>query len=225
MVGVDNTPARRNIYVVSNRLPYSIKLLDNGNYDFKASSGGLASALRGLSQFVQFRWYGWPGLEIPDAKKHFVRDELAKHHAIPVFFGKELADRHYNGFSNKILWPLLHYQINEICISQPDWEAYQEVNCLFAESIAPEVSKKSMVWIQDYHLLLLPQILRHELKTRGAEHVKIGFFLHTVFPASDFFRIFPMRKDILTGLLNCDVVGFHNLDYCTHFIDCCHKIL
>jgi len=99
------------------------------------------------------------------------------------------------------------------------------VNRLFAESIAPEVSQNSMVWIQDYHLLLLPQILRNELKARGAENVKIGFFLHTVFPASDFFRILPMRKDILKGLLSCDVVGFHNLDYTSHFLDCCRKIL
>lgn len=75
-------------------------VLDNENYDLKVSSGGLASALRGLSQFVQFKWYGRPGLEIPDAKKMSVRGELAKHHVIPVFFGKELADRRYNGFSS-----------------------------------------------------------------------------------------------------------------------------
>ena len=157
---------RKNICVVSNRLPISVKRLDNGNYDFSISSGGLVGALRDLSQSQQFKWYGRPGLDIPEAKKQFVRDELAKHHAIPVFFGKELADKHYNGFSSqysfkhpleltkfldKILRPLLHYQINETCISQPDWNAYQDVNQLFAESIADGISDNSIIWIQDYH--------------------------------------------------------------------------
>ena len=100
MVEVDNITVRQNIYMVSNRLPVNLKLLDNGKYDVKVSSGGLASALRGLSQSVQFKWYGWPGLEIPDANKTSVRGALAKHHVTPVFFGKELADRHYNGFSS-----------------------------------------------------------------------------------------------------------------------------
>jgi trehalose 6-phosphate synthase len=128
-------------------------------------------------------------------------------------------------FSDKILWPLLHYQINEICISQPDWEAYQDVNRLFAEAIEEEISDNSIVWIQDYHLFLLPQMLRRELKERGKKNVKMGFFLHTVFPASDFFRILPVRRDIIASVLNCDVIGLHNIDYAAHFLDCCHKIM
>ncbi len=101
MGSLDADSERKNICVVSNRLPISVKLLDNGNYDFSISSGGLVGALRDLSQSLQFKWYGWPGLDIPDAKKQFVRDELAKHHAIPIFFGKELVDKHYNGFSSQ----------------------------------------------------------------------------------------------------------------------------
>lgn len=128
-------------------------------------------------------------------------------------------------FQDKILWPLLHYQTNEIYISQPDWKAYQEVNRLFAESLVAELCDNDIVWVQDYHLFLLPSALRTALNATAKKNIKIGFFLHTVFPASDFFRILPVREEILTGLLNCDVVGFHNHDYTDHFINSCRKIL
>jgi trehalose-6-phosphate synthase len=114
--------------------------------------------------------------------------------------------------------------MHEIHLSQPDWEAYQEVNRCFAESLMPELSEGDIVWIQDYHLFLLPSFLRQALKDSKMD-VRIGFFLHTVFPDDDFLRILPVRKDILTGLLNCDLVGFHNPDYAEHFLQSCQKIM
>jgi trehalose 6-phosphate synthase len=114
--------------------------------------------------------------------------------------------------------------MHEIHLSQPDWEAYKETNQFFAESLIPHISEGDSVWIQDYHLFLLPYFLRQALKERHM-NVKIGFFLHTVFPASDFFRILPVKKDVLTGLLNCDLVGFHNSDYTNHFLQSCEKIM
>jgi trehalose-6-phosphate synthase len=114
--------------------------------------------------------------------------------------------------------------MHEIHLCQPDWESYQEVNRYFAESLVPALREGDCVWIQDYHLLLLPSFLRQALSERHM-NVQIGFFLHTVFPASDFFRILPVRKDILAGLLNCDLVGFHNPDYTEHFLQCCRKIM
>lgn len=124
---------------------------------------------------------------------------------------------------DKILWPLLHYQMHEIHLCQPDWESYREANRCFAESLVPALREGDCVWIQDYHLLLLPFFLRQSLNDHM--NVQIGFFLHTVFPASDFFRILPVRKDILAGLLNCDLIGFHNPDYTEHFLQCCRKIM
>ena len=114
--------------------------------------------------------------------------------------------------------------MHEIHLSVPDWESYQEVNRCFAESLLPEMSEGDVVWIQDYHLLLLPAFLREALK-RNKKEARIGFFLHTVFPSSDFLRILPVRKDILTGLLNCDLVGFHNNDYTEHFLQSCRRIM
>lgn len=89
------------IFIVSNRLPVSVSLSDDGIYDFKVSSGGLVGALQGLSQSTAFKWYGWPGLDIPHDDRGLVREELAKRQAVPVFFGKTLAERHYNGFCSK----------------------------------------------------------------------------------------------------------------------------
>jgi len=114
--------------------------------------------------------------------------------------------------------------MHEIHLSQPDWESYQEVNRCFAECLISELRDGDVVWIQDYHLFLLPAYLRQALIERKKE-VRMGFFLHTVFPASDFLRILPVRKDILAGLLHCDLVGFHNLDYTEHFLQSCQKIM
>jgi trehalose 6-phosphate synthase len=114
--------------------------------------------------------------------------------------------------------------MHEIKVSRPDWEAYQEVNRTFAATLISELEDGDIVWIQDYHLFLLPSYLSDLLKT-AKKKVKLGFFLHTVFPSSDFFRILPMRRDILEGLLACDLLGFHNHDYTTHFIQSCEKIL
>lgn len=91
------------IFVVSNRLPVSVKLLDDGTYDFTISSGGLVGALHGLSQYMKFRWYGWPRQDVPDSKRQFMKEELVKHNAVPVFLEKALAEKHYNGFSSRLL--------------------------------------------------------------------------------------------------------------------------
>lgn len=92
---------RGNILVVSNRLPVTINRSADGSYEYKMSSGGLVSALSGLKKTRNFKWFGWPGLEIPDAEKKRVYNDLVNlHNSIPVFLSEELADLHYNGFSN-----------------------------------------------------------------------------------------------------------------------------
>ena len=91
-----------NLLLVSNRLPITIRHSDDGSYDFSMSSGGLVSGLSGLSKSTTFYWYGWPGLEVPDADVPHVKQKLKdEYNAIPVFIDDELADRHYNGFSSE----------------------------------------------------------------------------------------------------------------------------
>jgi len=86
--------------------------------------------------------------------------------------------------TGSILWPLFHYHPGEISFNEEWWEAYQKVNGLFAEAIAKIVQDGDLVWIQDYHLMLLPSMLRKITK----KNIKIGWFLHTPFPSSEIYR-------------------------------------
>ncbi|KAK4094169.1 CAZyme family GT20 [Purpureocillium lilacinum] len=223
---VDNAQAPPGrLLLLSNRLPITIKRDDDGSYTFSMSSGGLVTGLSGLSKTTSFQWYGWPGLEVPenevDHMKKRLKDEYGAH---PVFIDDELADRHYNGFSNSILWPLFHYHPGEITFDESAWIAYQEVNRLFAKTVIKDVQDGDLIWVHDYHLMLLPQMLREEIGD-SKKNVKIGFFLHTPFPSSEIYRILPVRKELLAGLLDCDLIGFHTFDYARHFLSSCSRIL
>ncbi|ETN36528.1 alpha,alpha-trehalose-phosphate synthase (UDP-forming) [Cyphellophora europaea CBS 101466] len=211
------------LFVVANRLPISIKQRDDGGFDFGASAGGLASSLSGLASKTKFVWYGWPGIEVHRNDKEHLRQELERQHsAVPVFLSQELAEKHYNGFSNSILWPLLH-RMPDKADSHPEWsDAYKEVNEIFAENLIPQLEDGDKVWIHDYHLLLLPSAIRRRLRNKK---IKIGFFLHTPFPSEDFFSILPFREAICEGVFNSDVVGFHTRGYVEDFLDSAEKVL
>ncbi|MCJ1399310.1 Trehalose-6-P synthase/phosphatase complex synthase subunit [Xylographa trunciseda] len=213
------------LLLVSNRLPITIKRSEDGSYDFSMSSGGLVSGLSGLSKSTTFQWYGWPGLEVPEKEAGPLTERLKdEYNAVPVFIDDELADLHYNGFSNSILWPLFHYHPGEITFDESAWNAYEQANRLFAKAIASEVQDGDLVWVHDYHLMLLPAMLREEIGNTKA-NVKIGFFLHTPFPSSEIYRILPVRNEILLGVLHCDLIGFHTYDYARHFLSSCSRIL
>ncbi|KAJ3222652.1 Trehalose-6-P synthase/phosphatase complex synthase subunit, partial [Clydaea vesicula] len=212
------------LFIVSNRLPVTITKTENG-WNYKMSSGGLITALEGLKKEMSFIWIGWPGLEIPAEQQEIVKKELWDlHSCIPVFISNKIADAHYNGFSNSILWPLFHYHPGEIDFNEAYWNAYQIANQAFADSIMDQVEEGDLVWAQDYHLFLLPKMLREQLEAKSI-NVKIGFFLHTPFPSSEIYRILPVRREILLGVLHCNLIGFHTYDYCRHFLSSCTRIL
>jgi trehalose 6-phosphate synthase len=239
---VDDPKAPGRLLLVSNRLPITIKRSDDGSYAFSMSSGGLVTGLSGLSKSTTFQWYGWPGLEVPEAEAGpLVKRLQDEYGAVPVFVEDELADRHYNGFSSKkhglgpdiqaltlmtdsILWPLFHYHPGEITFDESAWTAYKEVNRLFAKTMAKDVKDGDLIWVHDYHLMLLPEMLREEIGS-SKKNVKIGFFLHTPFPSSEIYRILPVRNELLLGVLHCDLIGFHTYDYARHFLSSCSRIL
>lgn len=149
---------------------------------------------------------------------------MRDHSAVPVFLEKDLASKHYNGFSNSVLWPALHYQDSMINFKDCDWEAYQKVNRQFAVEIAFNAVDGNIVWVHDYHLMLLPQMLREEAEKRGKKLV-IGFFLHTPFPSGDMFRVLPVWRELLEGVLHCDLIGFHAPSYNANFKRTCSDLL
>jgi hypothetical protein len=125
---------------------------------------------------------------------------------------------------DSILWPLFHYHPGEITFDESAWEAYKEANRLFAKEIAKDVQDNDLIWVHDYHLMLLPAMLREEIGD-SKRNVKFGFFLHTPFPSSEIYRILPVRNEILNGVLHCDLIGFHTYDYARHFLSSCSRIL
>ncbi|KMQ41941.1 hypothetical protein HL42_7375 [Trichophyton rubrum] len=213
------------LLVVSNRLPLSLKRTDDGKYESSKSSGGLVTSLSGISESIGFQWFGWTGLEISEDEQQEVQKLLAKQDAVPIFLNKELANNHYNGFSNSILWPVLHYQPGTQHFDEKWWDAYQEVNQIFAKVVAEATSDGDLVWVHDYHLMLLPGILRREFVKQGKHSVKIGFSLHTPFPAAEVYRALPTNHELLEGVLDSDLIGFHTDDYAGHFADACSQIL
>ncbi|EJD55344.1 alpha,alpha-trehalose-phosphate synthase t [Auricularia subglabra TFB-10046 SS5] len=244
----------KRLLVVSNRLPITISKDAKGEYHFKMSSGGLVSALSGCKKQLNFTWIGWPGFYIPEKDRPLVDKRLEEEFSCQaVYLDDELADRHYNGFSNSILWPLFHYHPGEMNFDEANWHAYREANLRFAEAVRSQVKSGDMVWVQDYHLMLLPMLLRGlvdnkpgthqsevgriisdikendelqlEVKQDNVKDIKIGFFLHTPFPSSEIYRILPVRREILLGVLHCDLLGFHTYDYARHFLSSCTRIL
>lgn len=199
----------KKIIIVSNRLPVTV----SGD-SIKKSSGGLVSALDGAFDQNDMLWIGWPGTY---ESKSIIPSKLTKslakdYRCYPVFLSrKEVAD-FYQGFSNSCLWPMLHYFPQYVRYSAESWEAYVKINQRFAETIAEQASDTDLIWIHDYHLFLVPEMLR-KLNPK----LSIGFFLHTPFPSFEIFRCSPHRKEILNGLLGADLIGFHTYGYLRHF--------
>lgn len=124
---------------------------------------------------------------------------------------------------DRILWPILHYQ-SGVTFDDGPWQAYTRVNELFADQIANAADSGNLIWIHDYHLMLLPGLLRSRLEQQG-KSCAIGFSLHTPFPANDFWRALPVRKQLIDGLLASDLIGFHTDEYKQNFIDTCSNLL
>ncbi|KAF7713450.1 Trehalose 6-phosphate synthase [Penicillium ucsense] len=220
-MGSVNSSGEPRLIIASNRLPLSVKKID-GKYDVTPSSGGLVSALRGLKT-AEFLWLGWPGLAVDPSHRDRVDEQLAKEHAAAVYLDEDLAKDHYNGFSNAILWPILHYQAGK-SMTPTVWEAYRRVNEIFADSVSNEARDGDLIWVHDYHLFLLPQMLRDRLQAQG-KRCPIGFFLHTPFPADDYWRGLPFEEDLLQGVLGSDVIGFHTDEYKKNFVASCDVLL
>lgn len=140
--------------------------------------------------------------------------------AVPVRITAEQNHHYYIGFCKSVLWPLLHYETWHSSFRRKDWSAYSEVNRAFADAICSCYRPGDTIWIQDYHLMLLPAIIRERFP-----RAPIAFFLHSPFPSSELYRILPVREDLLKGVLGADVLGFQIWDYSRHFISSCNRVL
>jgi len=194
--------------VVSNRLPVTV------GETIEKSSGGMVAALEGLGENADFQWIGWAGgaVKDPDRKKEIASELKERFNYTPIFLSRQDADDYYTGFSNSSLWPLLHYMPTKARYEERWFDAYRQVNRLFADTVLEKTGEDDIVWIQDYHLLLLPAMLREK-----RPKMTIGFFLHTPFPSYEIFRCHPNREELMKGMLGADLIGFHTFGYLRHF--------
>ncbi len=206
--------------IVSNRLPVNITKKE-GQLLYKSSAGGLATGLGSIYKEGDNVWIGWPGLSIKKEKeKQTVTAELKKENMQPVFLSKAEIRDFYEGFSNGTLWPNFHY-FNQYAIYEQDlWESYKTVNYKFCLEILKVAEEGDTIWVHDYQLLLLPEMLREKLP-----NISIGFFQHIPFPSYEVFRLLPWRKEILFGMLGADLVGFHTYDDMRHFLSSASRLI
>ena len=207
--------------LVSNRLPLSFC---EKSQDFIPSSGGLVSAIKGLDAKKVGYDFEWMGVVTDDIdSEHVARlkeipfGDLRCH---PIVVPKETYNFYYNSFCNNVIWPLFHYESSIVQHSDQGWASYNKINELVADAIIQEAKEDDTVWIHDFHFFLVPGLIKAQ-----RPDLKVGFFLHIPFPSSEIFRELPQRKEILLSLITCDLVGFHDLSYLTHFKSSLSRVL
>ncbi|MFI2712691.1 trehalose-6-phosphate synthase [Micromonospora sp. NPDC018662] len=204
------------LVVVANRLPIDDSVAPDGAFEWRRSPGGLVSALHPLLRHTPATWVGWaggtgPAPDLPDVDGVRMR-------SVPLS-AEDFRD-HYEGFANATLWPLYHDAVEQPEYHRRWWEAYQRVNQRFAEAAAEVAEPGGLVWVQDYHLQLVPGLLR-----ALRPDLRIGFFLHVPFPPPELFMQLPRRAELLRGMLGADLIGFQRAQAAHNFAQLAAKVL
>lgn len=197
------------LVIVANRLPVDRVRKTDGSIAWRRSPGGLVSALEPVMRENDGAWIGWPGSDDDDLEP-FVEDGLS---LVPVALTELEIEEFYEGFSNGTLWPLYHDVVAKPEFHREWWDSYVEVNQRFADRAAEVASAGATVWVHDYQMQLVPQMLR-ELRP----DLRIGFYLHIPFPPAELFSQLPWRRQLLEGLLGADIVGFQLAGAAQNFI-------
>ncbi len=216
----DISPSQR-VLLVSNRLPVSVRI-EQGRLVVERSAGGLATGLSGYHSRSGSVWIGWPGetWRLNPEQLGDMRAQLADLRAVPIELTAAEVQRYYDGFSNGVLWPLFHYDMNRLPMNAEGWSTYKRVNQRFADAIVKQYRSGDLIWIHDYQLALVPDMVRRQLPDAA-----IGFFLHVPFPSGEVFRLLPWRRELLEGMLGASLVGFHTVSYVLHFLTSAANVL
>jgi len=212
---------RARFVAVSNRLPVTFDWEDGDLYT-RPGSGGLVTAMAPVLSNRGGLWIGWPGVpESEDTASALDRaSREAGYRLVPVHLQPEEVRRYYDGFANAALWPLFHDLTTRAIYDPEDWPVYEQVNRKFAEVIMRRSRLSDYLWVHDYHLMLVGR----ELRALGSPH-RTGFFLHIPFPPLDLFLQLPWRHQILSGLLEYDLIGFQTARDRRNFLHCVKRLI
>lgn len=215
--------------IVANFLPViCAKNEATGEWSFAMDDNQLLVQLKdGFPIDNEVIYVGSLNVQVDPIEQDRVSQKLFKEHrCVPTFLPAELQHQFYHIFCKQHLWPLFHYML-PVCHDKDElfdrslFQAYVRANKIFAGKIVEAVnSDDDCVWVHDYHLMLIPTLLRKKL-----HRIKVGFFLHSPFPSSEIYRTLPVRDEILKSLLNADLIGFQTFDYARHFLSCCSRLL
>jgi trehalose 6-phosphate synthase/phosphatase len=211
--GVGAVAGAPRVLIASNRLPVTAEQRAGG-VRYRRSDGGVASGLRHVARNWPVRWYGWNGIAStrPESAPLEVPEDPS---LVAVALSASDVTGFYRDYCNGLLWPVLHGLTDDLPAGSPAWQSYVDVNERFANVIAGEAAAGDRIWIHDYHLFLVPNLLRGRTSSRG---IPIAFFLHTPFPDPEAFAKVPQWRTLMTGVLGADLIGFHTAEYVENFL-------
>ena len=217
------------LLLASNREPFRVIKQPGGAVrECVQSMGGLTSALCPVLERCHGIWISWNPEPVngdgASAPHEFIREEQGEGIPFPsVRIGIDEAEvnGYYNGFCNRALWPLCHTVLRCVTPRLDYWQEYRAINERFADAIAAKARSGDIIWVHDYHLMLVPAAMRRRLEP----HRRIGYFHHVPFPNVRVLKAFPWHRQLLKGLLGADSIGFHTPEYANNFIDCCRELL
>ncbi|QMW01534.1 bifunctional alpha,alpha-trehalose-phosphate synthase (UDP-forming)/trehalose-phosphatase [Spirosoma foliorum] len=216
------------LLIVSYRLPFTIQQTDQGP-ELLQNSGGLVSAVLSMAEQMgqnqrksatKIHWIGHGDSSLQQLDSSALENDTFVAH--PVFMDEAVHKGFYEGFSNDLIWPLFHYFPSYASFKEHDFDCYQQANTRFLEELTALVEPGDFVWIHDFQLMLLPDLLRQAMP-----ETSIGYFFHIPFPTYEIIKLLPRtwRQALIQGVLGADVVGFHTTDYVQHFLQSVSEVL
>src|SRR6184192_3286843 len=212
------------LIVVSNRLPFALDSTGEDLWTVTPAVGGLVSAIEPVLRERGGTWIGWPGIagEIPE-EPFAQATRNAGYKIVPVALSETERDEFYYGYSNEVIWPLFH-DLQNFCNFEPAyWHAYKQVNVRYADAIARSAQPDDFIWVHDYHLMYVAQVLREQSVDR--KRSALTFFLHIPFPPYDIFAKLPQQQRLLRALLQFDLLGFQTRRDLHNFLQCVRQVI
>ncbi|MDD2279375.1 MAG: bifunctional alpha,alpha-trehalose-phosphate synthase (UDP-forming)/trehalose-phosphatase [Bacteroidales bacterium] len=210
------------LIIVANKLPFGV-IKEDDRVRVELNGGRTPNKLNIYYKLNNCEWVGGIGneqTELSKSQKEYVHKRFKEERCHPLELTPKQIAMHQNGFCNGTIWPLFHYFTQHSELDEEYWNYYVEVNRLFADAVLKVAKDNDTIWVHDYHLMLLPKMLRE-----AKQQLTIGFFLHIPFPSYEIFRVLPWRKEIVEGMLGADLVGFHTFDYERHFMSSVRRLL